>query len=186
LRRFDESRQHLENVLTQQLRLYKIDSSNIGDINSLADAYLELGWTESEAGNHRKAIDQLGNAIVHYETVAAKDPNNISARRQISFTKRHIGEAFLRRGDRRRAYDHFAVALRQSEELVRSDPENTEFRYDKAICLSRLGEFFPAEKDLLPEAERILSELIAESPERLSWSNDLEHLRKRSATAQPS
>lgn len=177
-RRFDDSREHLKKALDEQIRLHQVDPSNSGDLNSLADAYLEIGWTERDSGNYQKAVDYLQKAIAHYEAVSKKDPNNVSARRQISFTKRNLGEALIKKGDRGEALALFTSALRASEDLVQSDPENTEFRYDKAICIARLGEYSPHERQRLQEAEQILVSLVAASPERITWIDDLGQVRK--------
>jgi non-specific serine/threonine protein kinase/serine/threonine-protein kinase len=178
LKRFDESRSHLQKAVEIQNRLHERDRSNSGDVNSLADAYLELGWTESDAGNARVAIEYLEKALALYGKVVVTDKNNLSARRQMSFTRRHLGDALIRNGESGRAVQAFVAALKETDVLIEKDAQNDEFRHDKAICLSRLGENGLNTQKNLAEARIILEELFTESPEHARWHDDLLHVRK--------
>jgi len=142
-----------------------------------ADANLELGWTISESGKPEDAMKYLEKAISLYETVAKTDNNNLLALGQISFTRRRLADTIAKAGNSTGAVQIYEKALRETEALIQRDSKNNEFQYEKAVCLSRLGEQGSNTFTHLNESIQILEKLVAESPERQRWQNDLEHAR---------
>jgi tetratricopeptide (TPR) repeat protein len=134
-----------------------------------------------EIGNLPAAIENFKTAIALYESVARIDRSNLSAQRQISFTRRKLGDAFLKSKNTAKANQIFETALSESESVNQKDPQNSEFRHDKALCLIRLAELNlrdkPKAESNLNQAIQILEKLTAESPEHRKRQADLEYAR---------
>lgn len=76
---------------------------NFGERNALGDCYLEMGKTLVNLKRFGEATDYLNQAIAHYEAVAERDAQNLSARRQIFYTCVRLADALAGRGELGRA-----------------------------------------------------------------------------------
>jgi non-specific serine/threonine protein kinase/serine/threonine-protein kinase len=184
---WEKSSFYLQKSLELQKRIYDADKNNFGELNSLADCYLELGRDAVRANKPDAAIVNLTKAIENYKAVWQADTQNFSAQRQISFTQRHLGDALRQKNDLAKAREIYTRSLETIEDLIKQDANNTEWQTDFALLNSRLGEIALSRGDkpkalkYLETAKPVYEKLTAASPENTKLRADSETVKNLSA-----
>ena len=133
--------------------------------------------TITNSGDPREAVKYFTRAIDLYENVAKTDSSNLSALRQISYSRMRLGDAFTKAGNGPNAIQIYQTALLESDKIIAKDNINSEFRHDRAVCLLRLAEHRSNAIPNLNQAILILEKLVAESPQHKQRRTDLDAAR---------
>jgi serine/threonine protein kinase len=179
LNRIDESLTHLERALALQLALVEQDPANVGERNALADCYLEFGNSQGINKQFAAAIETFAKAIAGYETVAAADRQNTSARRQINYTKRHLADVLVAANRADEAFPIYRQIIVELRELLADNLPHAEWQADLAAALRRLAELQRKKGEQasavsnLQESLTIFRQLHADSPANFSIKQDL-------------
>lgn len=193
----DESLIQIRLALDIQTEIFRADKGDLGEQNSLADCYLELGGAlATRAETHaparaiwattglNEAITAYETAIENYEAVWQTDRENLSVRRQISFARNRLADVRRQKGEPAKALQIFRETLKEFEDLTQKDPNNTEWQHDLATCHLRIGEILSENRDRisavshLEKANSLLEKLSAASPDSVRIKTDLEAVRK--------
>ena len=93
----------------------------------LADSAANVGWMRWKAnGDFDGAMVEFGRALTSFEAIAAADPLNLEAQRDVADAYLNIGRTCAAAGRRTDARAALGKALAIYEETVRTDPGNRE------------------------------------------------------------
>jgi tetratricopeptide (TPR) repeat protein len=186
----DQGLFHINQALDIQQSIYNGDKGDFGELNALADCYLELGRALAKKAERQgqvrdrsgpvinEAIAALEKSVKGYETVWQTDHESISTFRQVAFARRYLADAFMKSGESDKALETFREALAQSDVLTAKDPAKTEWQYDAAVCHLRIGEILRERGEdssaHLATAHAMLRKLSTASPESVFIKADLD------------
>lgn len=196
----DDALIHIRQALEILTTAFETDKGNVGLQNGVADCNLELGKAlikkaETQAATRSSSTDgaivAYEIAIKHYDSVWQTDRQNLSARRQIAFTRINLADAWRLKGQDRPALQIFHKALDEMRDLTQKDPNNTEWQHDLAFCNLKIGEILWAARERAQavshsqQANLSLEVLSAASPENVRLRRDLDAARILKAKAMP-
>lgn len=125
-------------------------------------AFMNLGWMEWSQGHVEQAVATLGRAREVHRRIAAANPDDPEALRNLALVTARIGEAY-RNGaaDFESALRHYREALDALESLVRAEPLDAELARMRAYTVATIGDLY----NLLQRPRDALAELEAVLPE---------------------
>jgi tetratricopeptide (TPR) repeat protein len=125
------------------------------------------------------ALASCGEALAIRRALAARDPDKVQRRLDLSWSLMAVGDAFAEKGDHAEALAalHEALALRRA--LSEADSGNDGLRCDAALTLTRIADVLVASGDragglaAYREARASVQELVTRVPGRAEWREDL-------------
>jgi Flp pilus assembly protein TadD len=96
--------------------------------------------------------------------LAAADPGNAEAQRDLSISHDKLGDVAARTGDTTGAADHYRAALAITERLAAADPGNAEAQRDLSVSYSKLGDLATETGDGLAAADHYRAALAIIEP----------------------
>jgi eukaryotic-like serine/threonine-protein kinase len=129
----------------------------------VAAAYVNHGWLEWASGQADSGLASLQRALELYEDIAAGEPQDGTARRDLALAYGRIGEAHMSgTGRREEALRHYQQAYRILESLLREAPDNLELQRMRTYTRVNIGHLHvmlrqPREalRELEPELETL-------------------------------
>lgn len=113
------------------------------------------------------------------ERLAGRDPNSVTAHRDLSFALIRLGDVEKNTGNLSLARLRFERALSLLERLAAGDPQNASLRRDLSMPLNKLGGIEQATGDLsaarrlFERSLHIREKLLADDPQNADFSRDL-------------
>jgi serine/threonine protein kinase/predicted negative regulator of RcsB-dependent stress response len=123
------------------------DPTNMRARSELAGAYEAIGNIKGNPynpnlGDTSSAVESYKKAVEIREALAAADPANAQARRDLSWVYYWIGDVDATTGDTARASEAYRRALAISESLSAADPRSARARGDLTFGYERMGDLF--------------------------------------------
>jgi tetratricopeptide (TPR) repeat protein len=153
--------------------------------HGLVAAHLEIGdllmvvggtepgrWTE-EARRHYQAAHDLA------ETLAAAEPVQVDAQRDLEACHERLGDVLLRQGDARGARAAYQRSRAISQRLAAANPDSTRSQRDDSVCADKLGDVLlqlgdvRGARDAYQESLAIRQRLAAADPASVEAQRDL-------------
>ncbi len=160
-------------------KLYRLNPTDGGAINSLAIANNKIAFTLAKQGHYSQALKRHLVALQAYEHLVGESRDNREWQRGLSVTHSKIGEAYMRLNNFSAAHNSFQAAIGLVEIFVRLSPDNTQWQRDLAVLNDQLGSIF-AEQGSMSEALMryrnslsIRKRLVALDPGRSYWKRDV-------------
>jgi len=163
-----ERRKCYETALSIRQNLLAAQPSSPQLRRSVALNLLKIGSVFEANDPH--TMDQLRHSVVMLEKLAAEDPNNERAHREVGFVYYQLGQVQIAGGDYAGALKSRRKAFDIREQIAANDPKNAQARFDLAVAhgdlseaLNLTGEY----KDALNRAHKslsILQELSTSDP----------------------
>jgi serine/threonine protein kinase len=130
--------------------LYQADANKFRAYR--ADTIMDLGTALLNVGDARAALETYRQGLVIFEQVAASDPNNIEAQRNVADSYRKIGAAFMKAGDFDSALDRSRKSLALYENLQKLDSSSAENQRYLVTLYNQVGDVLDKMKKW-PEAQ---------------------------------
>jgi tetratricopeptide (TPR) repeat protein/tRNA A-37 threonylcarbamoyl transferase component Bud32 len=143
LRRTDKLSEKLQDFrksLAIRERLLAMTPNDRSLRRSVAVSLMKLG--DAWAVNKAEAMDSLGKAVVIVESLAASDPMNARAQRDLGLIAYRFGEVLNSVGDYSGALEKYQKALAVHERLSEEDPKDIQARFDTASIRADIAEAF--------------------------------------------
>jgi serine/threonine-protein kinase len=121
-----------------------------------------LALVELALGDAAAAEARLREAIAAFEALAAREPQDFEARRQIALCRRMIGDVHAQDGDVSGAIEHYAQARDTLQQLADRNPDVAEYAADLAGVRMNAGVQLQAQGDdaaALVEMEAAVADL---------------------------
>jgi non-specific serine/threonine protein kinase/serine/threonine-protein kinase len=128
---------------------------------NLALAYLSTGDLKIARGDDR-GINDLKQASVIADAIAAKDPANLRIERDVSLIDAHLGDAEKRRGNTKLALQYYLRGLAAAERRAISDPQNADAGESVANRNQNIGTLY---------AEMARDRRLSADSQRTFWQN---------------
>ena len=173
--RLAESLTHIRRSLDLQRSFLDADRENFGEINAMADCWLEVAFTQVKLSEYPAAIKAFETAIKEYSAVAESDQNDLSALVQIQLSRRAMADTLLKMNNAAGALKNYRETLAVLKDVTARDPNNLDWQYELAACRLGMGKALLALNDPLEagaslnEAGPIFQALISKSPENVKF-----------------
>lgn len=128
-----KARPGLEKLLAEAEAAHGADRTLVWSYFQFGDVALDLGDTSVAQTEYQKGHDIALK-------LAAADPKNAQAQRDLAVSLGLLGMVTKRSGNVPRALDYYRKSLEISERLVAADPKNAEAQHDLAVAFEKLGE----------------------------------------------
>jgi serine/threonine protein kinase/tetratricopeptide (TPR) repeat protein len=106
---------------------------------SLAEVYAELAALLDAMDDKPRSLESRQKSVALYEMLLARDPRNVSVRRDLAVSYGNIGVTFLNAGDTEKALARHEQALALYEALAKEDPNNLNAQKDLALGYRNMG-----------------------------------------------
>jgi eukaryotic-like serine/threonine-protein kinase len=152
--------------IRQQLLGNKADDAKLR--RSIALSFLKVGGATDP--KNPEAVDQVRHGIQTLEKLAANDPNNQRAYREVGFGYYELGQVQLAAGDFAGALGSRRKAFAIREKVSEQDPKNVQARFDLGVAHGDLAEALSANGEPAQALEHaqhslsILQQLSAADP----------------------
>jgi non-specific serine/threonine protein kinase/serine/threonine-protein kinase len=162
--------------LTIREALAAADPNNANTRRSLAVGYLKTGDVvgnpnfRNNLGKPAEAVEYYRKALTIFEGLAAADPANAVARRDLTVAYQRLGDVLAETGSPAQALESFRKALAIQKALAAADPANANARRDSAISYIKIAGTLSATGDRAGALENhrqavaIFEVLAAEDP----------------------
>jgi tetratricopeptide (TPR) repeat protein len=134
---------------------------------------------DAEGVPKEEAKANINEALVIFARLAASDPENARARRELGWAYYQAGKILSALGDQAAALANREKALQVRERVAADDPSNKQARFDLAAANGELAESYENLQDpnkALEHARRctqLFNELIASDPQNVIYSRNL-------------
>jgi tetratricopeptide (TPR) repeat protein len=105
---------------------------------SVALTHLKIGGSSDP--KQPEAVEEIKQAIEILERLAAEDPTNARACREVGFAYYQFGNTLLEKGDFEAARESRRKAFAIREKIAAEDPKNVQARFDFAVAHGDLAE----------------------------------------------
>ena len=157
--------------------LVRRDNSNLKLRRGLALILMKLGGASDP--HQPEAIAAIRRGVATLESLAAADPNNGRARREVGWGYYQLGGVLMAGGDYADALDSRQKALAIREKFSAADPQNAQASFDLAGAHVDLAEALTAKGDPVRTVEEarkgitILTTLSTADPTNVIYSRNL-------------
>ncbi len=157
--------------------LLRQDNSNAKRKRAVAINLMKIGGASDP--HQPEAIASLRKGVTVLESLAAADPNNGRARREVGWGYKQLGTTQVAGEDYSGAVESLQKSLAIRESFAAADPQNAQAKFDLASGHVDLAEALTAIGDPLPavgharEAITIVTALLSADPTNAIYSRDL-------------
>jgi serine/threonine protein kinase len=157
--------------------LVRRDNSNLKLRRGLALILMKLGGASDP--HQPEAIAAIRRGVATLESLAAADPNNGRARREVGWGYYQLGDVLMAGGDYADALDSRQKALAIREKFSAADPQNAQASFDLAGAHVDLAEALTAKGDPVRAVEEarkgitLLTTLLTADPTNVIYSRNL-------------
>ncbi|HEY2713852.1 MAG TPA: protein kinase [Chthoniobacterales bacterium] len=163
--------------LTIREELLRQDSSSAKRKRPVAINLMKIGGASDP--HQPAAIASLRQGVTVLESLAAADPNNGRARREVGWGYKQLGTTQVAAGDYSGAVESLQKSLAIRESFAAADPQNAQARFDLASAHVDLAEALTAKGDPVPAVENarqaitIVTALLSADPTNAIYSRNL-------------
>ena len=157
--------------------LLRQDSSSAKRKRAVAINLMKIGGALDP--HQPEAIAALRKGVATLESLAAADPNNSRARREVGWGYKQLGGTLMAAGDYAGALDSRQKALAIKEKFSAADPQNAQASFDLAAGQSDFAEALSATGDTVRAVEHarqgiaIVTALLSADPTNVIYSRNL-------------
>lgn len=133
-----------ENFLAQveiDTALLRSDPTNNRYRRAWADAVISMADPQNKFGEFNATVPNLHEAFAVIESIAAADPANVEARRDLAVGQRTLAESVAATGAMASAVDLARKALATLETLLQEEPNTGDTVFSAILCCHRIASF---------------------------------------------